>query len=206
MQFVIATHNYKKLTELSRILKPLGIEAVTDAELGATLSEVEETGTTFEENAYLKAAAACKQTGLPAVADDSGLEVAALDGAPGVYSARYAGEGATDAQRNRKLLAEMAHLPEERRGARFVSAICCVFPNGESVTARGECAGTIGYEPAGDNGFGYDPLFVVDGGKTYAELNADEKDAISHRGQALRRFAVRLQDYLGCGRSGSADT
>lgn len=198
MQYIIATHNYKKLAELSRILKPLGIEAVTDAELGFRLDEVEETGTTFEENACLKAMAACRQSGLPAVADDSGLEVEALNGAPGVYSARYAGEHATDADRNLKLLAEMASIPEERRNARFVSAICCVFPNGDRVTARGECAGRIGYEALGQNGFGYDPLFVVSDGRTYAELSADEKDAISHRGNALRLFAVKLQQYLGC--------
>lgn len=198
MQLIVATHNYKKLKELSRILKPLGIEAVTDAELGIELEEVEETGTTFEENAALKAEAACKQSGLPAIADDSGLEVDALNGAPGVYSARYAGENATDADRNLKLLAEMAHVPEDQRAARFVSAICCVFPNGDRVMARGECGGRIGYEPVGENGFGYDPLFVVPGGLTYAQLSCEEKDAISHRGNALRLFAVRLQRYLEC--------
>ncbi len=196
MKFIVATRNYKKLKELSRILLPLGIEAVTDAELGISLQEVEETGTTFEENAVLKAVAACKQSGLPAIADDSGLEVDALDGAPGVYSARYAGENATDADRNLKLLAEMAHVPEEKRTARFVSEICCVFPNGDIVKARGECSGRIGYEPMGENGFGYDPLFLVPGGFSYAQLSVEKKDAISHRGNALRLFAVRLQSYL----------
>ena len=161
--YIIATHNYKKLAELSRILKPLGIDAVTDAEAGLKLDEVEETGATFEENAFLKAAAACRQSGLPAVADDSGLMVEALDGAPGVYSARYAGEGASDADRNRKLLRELDGVPEEERGAKFVSAVCCVFPNGDRVEAQGECPGRIGFTPVGENGFGYDPLFVVDG-------------------------------------------
>ena len=157
---------------------------------------MEETGSTFEENAFLKAAAACRQAGIPAIADDSGLEVDALGGAPGVHSARYAGENASDADRNLKLLAEMAHLPEDERTARFVSAICCVFPNGDLVSARGECRGKIGYEPIGDNGFGYDPLFIVSSGLSYAQLSADEKDVISHRGNALRLFAVNLQRYL----------
>lgn len=196
MRTIVATHNYKKLAELSRILKPLGIDAVTDAEAGISLREVEETGATFEENAALKAVAAYKQSGMPAIADDSGLEVDALNGAPGVYSARYAGEGATDADRNRKLLKEMANVPEEKRTAKFVSVICCVFPDGTRVTARGECRGRIGYQPVGENGFGYDPLFVVEGGRSYAELSSEEKDAISHRGNALRLFAVKLQEYL----------
>jgi len=186
MKFVIATHNQKKLKELSRILKPLGIEAVTAADLGIKLEEVEETGSTFEENAELKAAAACRQTGLPA----------ALNGAPGVFSARYAGEGATDADRNNKLLLEMSGIPDEKRSARFVSAICCVFPSGDKVYARGECEGKIGYEPKGENGFGYDPLFVVSDGRTYAQLSDEEKDAISHRGNALRIFSQNLKEYL----------
>lgn len=196
MKFVIATHNQKKLKELSRILKPLGIEAVTAADLGIKLEEVEETGSTFEENAELKAAAACRQTGLPAVADDSGLQVDALNGAPGVFSARYAGEGATDADRYNKLLLEMSGIPDEKRSARFVSAICCVFPSGDKVYARGECEGKIGYEPKGENGFGYDPLFVVSDGRTYAQLSDEEKDAISHRGNALRIFSQNLKEYL----------
>lgn len=198
MRYIVATHNYKKLAELSRILKPLGIDAVTDAEAGVKLREVEETGTTFEENAYQKASAACQQTGMPAVADDSGLEVEALNGAPGVFSARYAGEGATDGDRIKMLLREMAKVPEDQRSARFVSVICCVFPNGDRVTARGECRGRIGYEPSGSNGFGYDPLFVISDGRTFAELSNDEKDEISHRGNALRQFAVKLQKYIGC--------
>ncbi len=196
MEFIVATHNYKKFSEISRILKPLGIKALTDAELGIKLSEIAETGQTFEQNAALKAHAACKQTGLPAIADDSGLEVDALGNAPGVHSARYAGENATDSDRILKLLAEMAHVPEHDRTARFVSAICCAFPNGDTVTARGECAGRIGYEPIGSKGFGYDPIFIVPQGRSYAELTDSEKDAISHRGNALRLFAVRLQRYL----------
>lgn len=199
--FIIATHNQKKLKELSRILQPLGIEAVTADAVGVTLTEAEETGSTFEENAWIKAASACRETGMPAVADDSGLMVDALEGAPGVYSARYAGEGATDSDRNIKLLHEMREVPPEKRTAQFVSVVCCVFPNGDVVSARGECPGTIGFAPQGEDGFGYDPLFVVaDGlpgaGRTYAQLTPEEKDAVSHRGNALRLFGDRLDAYL----------
>lgn len=198
MRFIIATHNAHKLEELRRILAPLGIEAVTDRDLGIELPEVEETGTTFAENAYLKAAGACEFSGLPAIADDSGLMVDALDGAPGVYSARYAGENGTDEMCNEKLLREMQDIPEEKRGAQFVSAICCVFPSGDTLTANGICRGKIGYAPKGENGFGYDPLFVTEDfpGKTSAEISPEEKDAISHRGKALRVFAPLLNDYL----------
>lgn len=185
--FIIATHNQKKLNELERILEPLNISAVT-----AELEEVEETGTTFRENAYLKAEAACRQTGMPAVADDSGLMVDALDGAPGVYSARYAGEGASDADRIAKLLANLKEVPKEKRTAKFVSAVCCVFPDGKRIDVQGECPGEIDFEPHGNGGFGYDPVFLVNG-KSFAELSAEEKDSISHRGRALKKLAEQLQ-------------
>ena len=185
--FIIATHNKNKLNELERILTPLNINIAT-----AELDEVEETGTTFAQNAFLKADAACRQTGKPAVADDSGLMVDALDGAPGVYSARYAGEGASDDDRIQKLLHNLEDIPKEERTAKFVCSICCVFPNGDKVTAQGECAGMIGFEPKGTDGFGYDPVFLVNE-KSFAELSAQEKDKISHRGRALREFAVQLQ-------------
>ena len=187
MTFVIATHNQHKLQELERILKPLGIRAVT-----ADLDEVEETGTTFSQNAFLKAQAACKQTGMPAVADDSGLAVDALDGAPGVYSARYGGEGATDLDKIHKLLRELQEVPKEKRSARFVSAVCCVFPDGRAVAVEGECPGFIGFEPKGQGGFGYDPIFMVKG-KSYAEMTAEEKDGISHRGHALKKLSEELK-------------
>ncbi len=190
MKFVIATHNQHKLQELQRILAPLGIEAIT-----ADLSEVEETGTTFAENAFLKAQSACRETGLPAVADDSGLEVEVLDGRPGVYSARYAGENATDAQRMEKLLGELEGVPAEKRGARFVSAVCCVFPDGERIQAEGECPGAIAFAPAGEDGFGYDPVFLC-GEKTFAQMTAAEKDAVSHRGKALEKFSQALEAFL----------
>ena len=195
MRFLVATHNAKELRELSRILEPLGIDAVTDRELGQPLTEVEETGTTFEENAYLKAASACRETGLPAIADDSGLAVDALDGAPGVYSARDAGENATDAERIAKLLRELDGVPVEKRTAQFVSVVCCVFPDGRTLSVRGECPGRIGFAPRGEGGFGYDPVFEV-GDRTYAELSAEEKDAISHRGNALRKLKTALENYI----------
>ena len=144
MVFVIATNHSKKRVELDRIVNPLGIQAVTAEQAGVDLQEVEETGSTVEENAELKALAACNLSGLPAVADDSGLVVDALDGAPGIYSARYAGENATDADRIAKLLREMQGIPPEERNARFVSAVCCVFPDGRQIIVRGECEGSIG--------------------------------------------------------------
>ena len=190
MKFVIATHNKHKLQELQRILEPLGIEAVT-----ADLTEAEETGTTFRENAFLKADLACRETGMPAVADDSGLQVDALNGAPGVFSARYGGEGATDQQKYEKLLDEMRDIPREKRTARFVSAVCCVFPDGRRIDVEGTCEGSIAFSPSGNGGFGYDPIFLV-GERSYAEMSASEKDAISHRGKALEMLAQELKKFL----------
>lgn len=195
MTFIIATHNKKKLAELSRILAPLGITAVTDTDLKITLPEVEETGTTFAENAYLKAVSACAFSGYPAIADDSGLCVDALDGAPGVYSARYAGEGVADIENNHKLLEALRDVPTERRTARFVCSICCLFPNGDRLTAEGMCPGQIDFTPRGGGGFGYDPLFLYEG-RSFSELPAAEKDAVSHRGNALRELQKKLTAYL----------
>jgi XTP/dITP diphosphohydrolase len=197
MQYIIATHNKDKLAELSRILQPLGIEAVTDRDLGIELPEVEENGTTFAENAYLKAASACAATGLPAIADDSGIAVDALNGGPGIYSARYGGPEANDKDRNYKLLGELEGLPTEQRGAHYVCAVCCVFPDGSKLTAEGYMYGHIGTEERGERGFGYDPLFIVKDGKTVAELTDEEKDAISHRGNALRDFRKVLLEKIG---------
>lgn len=196
MKFIIATHNKKKLAELERILAPLGIAAVTDKDLGIVLDEVEENGKTFQENAALKARAACQQTGLPAIADDSGLAVDALHGAPGIYSARYAGENATDAQRIEKLLNHMKGIPQGKRTARFVSNVCCVFPDGREFSVEGICEGTIAFAPEGSGGFGYDPVFLTAGGKSFACLTAEEKDSISHRGNALRALAQELPKWL----------
>ena len=190
MTFVIATHNAKKLKELERILEPLGFDAV----IREDLPEVEETGTTFAENALLKAESAMRATGMPAIADDSGLAVDALGGAPGVYSARYAGEGATDRQRYEKLLEALRGVPAEQRTARFVSAVCCIFPDGKILTAQGACEGSIAFGPKGEGGFGYDPIFLV-GERSYAEMTAEEKDGISHRGRALAKLARELENW-----------
>ena len=188
--FVIATHNKNKLKELERILLPLNITPVT-----AKLAEVEETGKTFAENAFLKAEAACQQTGMPAIADDSGLMVDALGGAPGIYSARYAGEGASDLDRINKLLRELKNVPKEKRTAKFVCSVCCVYPDGRKIVSQGECNGEIAYKPQGESGFGYDPVFLVNG-KSFAQLPKEEKDLISHRGRALRKFAAELKQQM----------
>ena len=191
MRFVIATHNAHKLTEFARILKPLHIEALSENELSAPLPDVEETGTTFAENAYLKAASACMATGLPAVADDTGLCVDALNGEPGIYSARYA----PDDVKSETILQKMTNVPAAERSARFICAICCVFPNGDRLDVQGVCEGVISANIRGTNGFGYDPIFECPDGRTFAEMTAEEKDAYSHRGKALKLFSEKLQAY-----------
>ena len=195
MDFLIATHNMKKRDELQRILSPLGVHVLTADEAGVDLTDVEETGTTFEENALLKARSGCKEGKMPCIADDSGLCVDALDGAPGVYSARFAGEHGNDDKNNEKLLSLLSDVPSEKRTARFVSTVACVFPDGRELVVRGECEGKIGYEKRGENGFGYDPLFYV-GERTFAEFTPEEKDAVSHRGNALRALTEALPAYL----------
>ncbi len=190
--FIIATNNKHKLLELKRILNPLGINAISAGEAGVSLDEVEETGTSFAENAYLKANAAFKLTGMPSIADDSGLSIDALNGAPGVFSARYAGDNATDIDRIDKVLSEMKDIKDEDRGAHFTSSICCILKNGKKITVEGYCNGKIGYEPSGENGFGYDPIFICENGKTFAQLTKEEKDEISHRGNALRKLKFEL--------------
>ena len=194
MKLVLASKNKKKLVEMNDILSHLGIEVCSEAEAGVDV-DVEETGTTFEENSLLKAKAVMEASGLPAIADDSGLCVDALDGAPGVYSARYGGEGLDDVQRYQLLLENMrGQMP---RTARFVSVITCCFPNGDALSARGECEGTIAFAPMGEGGFGYDPVFFVpELKKTFSQLSAEEKNAISHRGKALEAFQVKLEAYL----------
>lgn len=195
MDFLIATHNLKKRDELQRILSPLGIHVLTADEAGVDLTDVEETGTTFEENALLKARSGAKEGNMPCIADDSGLCVDALGGAPGVYSARYAGEHGNDAKNNAKLLEALSDVPTEKRTAQFVSCVACVFPDGRELTVQGEVKGIIGYQPKGENGFGYDPLFYV-GERSFAEFTSAEKDAVSHRGNALRGLAKELPKYL----------
>ena len=194
MKLVVASRNEHKLAEIRTILTYLGVEVCSEEEVGVTL-EVEETGTTFEENSMLKAKAVMEATGLAAMADDSGLCVDCLNGAPGVYTARYGGPGLSDAQRYRLLLENMRG--QTPRTAKFVTVITCCFPNGDVIVARGECPGTITYAPIGKGGFGYDPVFFVPHlKKTFAQLTPEEKNAISHRGRALRDFAEKLEAYL----------
>lgn len=195
MKFIIATNNPKKLGEIERILTPLGIEAVSAKEAGIKLENVEENGTTFAENAYLKAYSAFKATTMAAIADDSGLSVDALNGAPGIYSARYAGENASDVDRIQKLLFELKNVRACDRTARFTCSICCIMPNGDIIRAEGVCEGSIAFAPKGKDNFGYDPVFLYKG-KTFAEMNSEEKDAVSHRGIALRKLRLELIKYL----------
>ena len=187
MKVILASQNQHKLVELSAILSQLGFEIALESEYGLHV-DVDETGTTFEENSLLKAEAVMKASGLPVLADDSGLMVDALDGAPGVYSARY-GHKSSDAERTAYLLENMKDVPDERRTAKFVCVITCLWPDGRKIVARGECPGRILHEVHGSNGFGYDPVFFVpEKGKTFAELLPGEKNAISHRARALAEF------------------
>ena len=160
MKVFIATKNAKKLIELERILTPLGFEVLSEKDLDKPLGEVEETGTTFAENALLKAKAGLELTGLISVADDSGICVDYLNGAPGIYSARYSGGHGNDEENNKKILRELEGVPMEQRGAHYSAAIACVFPDGRSFTVQGDCFGHIAFEESGTQGFGYDPLFI----------------------------------------------
>ncbi len=195
MKVFIATKNLKKLEELSRILIPIGFDVVCERDLAKPLEEVEETGNTFEENALLKAKAGLKETGYISVADDSGLCVDYLGGAPGIYSARYSGGHGNDELNNQKILEELDGVPMEKRTAYYVAAIACVFPDGREFTVRGECHGHIAFEESGNCGFGYDPLFISEKG-CFGHLLAEEKDSISHRGKALRKLQEELPKYL----------
>ena len=188
MKLILATKNRHKVEEFQRILSPLGWQLLPQDAVCPEL-EIEETGATFAENARLKALGIYRATGLPAIADDSGLCVDALGGAPGVYSARYAGEQHDSAANNAKLLQAMQNIPQEQRTARFVCSICVVFSPEDIVTCEGCCEGTIAYRLHGENGFGYDPLFLSDDTHTtFAELTCDQKLSVSHRGKAIERL------------------
>lgn len=195
-RIIIASNNKHKIKEIENILKDFPCEIVSMGEAGID-TDIEENGTTFAENAYIKAKAIVEMTGEAALADDSGLEVYALDGAPGVYSARYAGEHGNDKKNNDKLLDAMKDVPQEKRGARFVSSIVLLTPEGEKIEAEGFVEGTVGYEEKGDGGFGYDPLFYIpELDKTFAELLPEEKNSISHRSRALKVLREKIGSVL----------
>ena len=196
---VLATRNQGKIREFRRILDAISNGAINlvGLEEFAHTTEVEETGSTFKENALLKARSICAETGLPAIADDSGLCVDALDGAPGIYSARYAGVHGDDLGNNAKLLRELANVPEDKRSAHFTCAAALVLPDGREHVTEEIFEGSILFAPIGDQGFGYDPLFRPDGlAISSAQMSAEEKDLISHRGKSLRAIAPHVISLL----------
>lgn len=195
MKVVLASKNPHKLVEISKITEKFGFELVLQSELGVDI-DVEETGTTFEENSLLKAEAVMKATGLPALADDSGIAVDALNGEPGIYSARYGfDESLDDWGRLLLLLKNTEHVPDGQRQAQFVCVISFVTPDGRIIQARGEIHGELTREPAGENGFGYDPIFYYPPlGKTTAELSPEEKNEVSHRANALKLFYEKMKE------------
>lgn len=199
MKIALATGNAHKIKEISAILEKLGsFTLLTPKDIGFT-SEIEETGSTFEENSLIKAKAVSDFCRLPAIADDSGLEVDFLGGDPGVYSARFAGVGSTDEDNNRKLLHLLEGVKTEDRTARFVSVITLFIPGDlpKIITARGECSGLILHSEIGESGFGYDPLFLYQPlNKTFAQMTAEEKNAVSHRAKALENFAKKAKESL----------
>ncbi len=195
-RLLIATGNRKKLEELRALLQGVPFDIVSPADIGLR-QDTAETGDTFEENARLKAVSLAKQSGLLTLADDSGLEIEALDGQPGVMSARYAGENASDSRRIEYLLSKLAGVPPEKRGARFRCVVAVATPGGKVELCSGECKGYIALQPKGRNGFGYDPVFFIpELGCTMAELPPAKKHQISHRGQAIRKARVLLLKML----------
>lgn len=193
---IIASNNQHKISEIKSIIGEYFDEILSLKDAGISI-EVEENGKTFEENAYIKANEIQKITGEIVLADDSGLEVYYLNGAPGVFSARYAGEHGNDKKNNERLLKELEGVPSEKRGARFVCSMVFLTPEGLRINAGGFVEGMIGYKEKGDNGFGYDPLFVIPSmSKTFAELHSDEKNMISHRKRALEDLKSKLKSQL----------
>ena len=196
IEVVIATRNSGKLREIRAILAPLELKILSLRDF-PEIPEIIEDGQTFEENAVKKAAAVARQTGRMAIADDSGLAVDALQGRPGVFSSRYAGERATDAERYQKLLKEMTGTPQEKRGAAFICAMAVASPKGKTESVEGQCRGEIAFAPKGSHGFGYDPVFYLpERGKTMAELEPEVKNRISHRAQALEKLKQVLPNFL----------
>lgn len=193
-KIVLASNNAHKVEEISDMLRPFGYEVLSMAAVGLGDLEIEETGETFEENARIKALAIKERLGGAVLADDSGLEVDALNGEPGVYSARYAGEPKSDSKNNEKLLKELRDVKADKRTGRFVTVLVLIDESGEEIVVRGTVEGVIAQEARGENGFGYDPLFEIPSlNKTFAELTADEKNAMSHRGNALNKLLERLK-------------
>ena len=192
-RLIIASNNKGKLREFGELLEPFGFEVVSMRDAGFT-NEIVEDGDTFEENAHIKARAVFEALGEPVIADDSGLEIDFLDGAPGVYSARYAGENATDKELCQKVLEEMHGVPEELRKARFVCTFYFIFAEDDEYSVRGEVEGYIGDKPLGKNGFGYDPIFMLDEDESMATISADEKNKISHRADAFRKLSEILKE------------
>ena len=188
---IIASNNKGKIFEMKEKLKKFNIEVLSQKEAGVNI-EIEETGTTFEENAVLKAEAIFKLTNKPVIADDSGLEIDALNGEPGVYSHRYAGDNATDEDRMNKVLNLIKDVPEKERTARFRCVLCYIDNEENKHIFEGISEGKIGFEPKGNNGFGYDPIFVYDNNRTFAEMTNEEKNQVSHRGRAVSKFI----DYI----------
>lgn len=192
-KIVLATHNAGKIREFKSVLLPLGYDVVSVHDLLPDIEEPEETGQTFAENARLKAQYYMKATGLPCLADDSGIAADALNGRPGVYSARYAGPECDDEANNQKLIQELSAFPPEKRTVHYVCVLVLCWPDGREITAEGRCSGVLRDFYAGDNGFGYDPLFYVpEKKKTMAEMTMAEKNEISHRGKALKKLVEAL--------------
>lgn len=195
-RILFATGNEGKLREIREILSDLGIEVISMKDAGIH-ADIREDGKTFAENALIKARTVCQLSGEPTMSDDSGLVVDAMGGEPGIYSARWLGEDTSYHIKNAEILRRLEGLPEEQRSARFVCACACVFPDGTELTAEGVFEGRIGYEEKGVNGFGYDPIFFVPSeGRYSAELSPEEKNGMSHRGQALRKMKGLLASYI----------
>ncbi len=194
MKFFIATKNAHKIKEFSAILNEFNIELISEANLEKPLPDIEEDGLTFQENSLIKARFAARETGLPTLADDSGLCVDYLGGEPGIYSARYAGVHGDDNANNQKLLKKLEGV--KNRNAKFVCAVACVFPDGREFTVIGECKGKIDLQPRGNGGFGYDPLFISDDKGSFGLLSPEEKNSISHRANALKEFRKEIIKYI----------
>lgn len=192
-KFVMATNNSHKIVEISRVMEELNINVVSPKDINISLRDVDENGKTFAENAYIKAKACYDLTGFPSIADDSGICVDALDGKPGIYSARFAGENATDKDRNNLLLSMLKDTPKDKRGAHYTCAICCIIDSNTVIEVEGKCFGKIAFEESGNHGFGYDPIFITDEYNiTFGDLSDEQKDKISHRGLAL----LKLKDEI----------